>query len=84
MVRQFSSAEIILLKAQGQVNKWKIRVEYDLEYYLVLITDQMVTVYNERELPESRGVTLNWPTHMTGVRAVAIECVRRVRFGDID
>ena len=39
-------------------------------------------VYVERELPESRGTTLHWPTHVTGIRASAIECVRRVRFGE--
>ena len=81
--RRFTSAEIILLKTEDNVPKWKVRVEYDSDHYLVLITGEMVTVYREQEMPETRGETMSWPTHMTGVRAVAIECVRRVRFGDI-
>jgi hypothetical protein len=76
-------AEILLLSNKaGNGIEWKVFVTYDGEHYLVIVYDKMVTVYVERELPESRGITMNWPTHVTGVRASAIECVRRVRFGD--
>jgi hypothetical protein len=63
--------------------EWKVFVCYDTEHYLVLIHDKTVTVYVERELPDSTGVTMNWPTHMTGIRGGAIECVRRVRYREI-
>ena len=77
-------AEIIQLgnKAGGSI-EWKVFVTYDGEHYLVIVYDKMVTVYVEREMPDSSGVTMDWPTHVTGVRASAIECVRRVRFGDL-
>ena len=84
MPNQVARAEIILLEKGEKVTKWKVHVTYDHDMYLVLVTDKMVAVYKEQDLPESSGTTLAWPTHMTGVRAVAIESVRRVRFGDVD
>lgn len=68
---------------KGQGLEWKVFVCYDTEHYLVLMYDKTITVYVERELPESLGATMAWPTHVTGVRAAAIECVRRVRYGDL-
>lgn len=77
------SAEIILLGNKKKESlEWKVFVTYDGDHYLVVVYDKMVTVYVERELPDSRGTTMHWPTHVTGVRSTAIECVRRVRFGE--
>jgi hypothetical protein len=76
-------AQVILLDEKKGFSSWKVRVEYDNDFYLVLITDRhTVVVYLERELPDSPGVTMSWPTHMAGLRSAAIECVRRVRFGE--
>lgn len=72
-----------LVSKKGGRVEWKIFVCYDTEHYLVLINDRTVTVYLERELPDSRGVTMDWPTHMTGIRAAAMECVRRVRYREV-
>jgi hypothetical protein len=77
-------AQVIRLGKKGGVTSWKVKVEYDGDDYLVLITGEAVTVYLERELPESRGIAMSWPTHMTGIRAAGIECCRRVRFGLAD
>ena len=85
MHNQIASARIIQFKDTGETKKWKIHVSYDEEDYLILITDQhTVSVYLERELPDSPGVVMGWPTGMTGLRSVAIECARRMRYGEHD
>jgi len=76
-------AEVIQLgNSEGGRIEWKVHVGYDADNYLVVIYGETITVYVERELPESRGLTMAWPTHVTGIRAAAIECVRRMRFGE--
>ena len=84
MPNQVATAEIILLKQEGKVNKYKVHVTYDDDMYLVLVTDDLVTVYREQELPDSLGTTVPRPTGMVGIRGIAIECARRVRYGEAD
>ena len=64
--------------------EWLVRVEYEGEYFLVKLKGELLQVYNERELPESPGVVMKRPTNLTSHRAAAIECVRRLRYGEHD
>ena len=85
MVRDRSTyAEVVLLSSKkGGHSEWKVHVWYDTDCYLVLLAGGMVTVYRQMELPHTLGTTLHWPAGVTGVRAAAIESVRRVRNGEV-
>jgi hypothetical protein len=76
-----ASAEMLRIQGTSDDTEWLVRVEYEFDYYLVLMKGDLVQVYNERELPDSRGETMRRPTHVTSHRAAAIECVRRIRHG---
>lgn len=77
-------AEMLRIKGHGTEQEWLVRVDYQEDYYLVLIRGEMVTVYKEREMPDGHGEIMRRPTNLTSHSAAAIECVRRIKYGDHD
>lgn len=77
-------AQMLRVSGSDDETEWLIKVDYDLEYYLVVMKGDLVTVYNERELPDSPGQTMHRPMNLTSHRSAAIECCRRVKFGEAD